>query len=47
MGIATVVIALIAVFVAWKILSGMIKLAAIAIVVGGTWWFLSTGGFGA
>jgi len=47
MSIATVVIALIAAFFAWKILSGLIKFATIAIVVAGTLWFLNSGGFGA
>jgi len=46
MSIATLVIALIAAVVAWKILSGIIKFAAIAIVIAGTLWFLNSGGFG-
>ena len=45
MSIGAVIIALIAAFVAWKILTGLIKFAAIAIVVTGTLWFLNSGGF--
>ena len=47
MSIVTILVALAVAFIAWKILSGLIKFATIAIVVVGTLWFLSTGGFGA
>ena len=43
MEIGTIIVALIAVFIAWKVLSGLIKLATIAIIVLGGLWFLNSG----
>ena len=43
MEIGTIIVALIAVFVAWKLLSGLIKLATIAIIIIGGLWLLSSG----
>ena len=45
MSIVSILIALAIAFIAWKVLSGLIKFAAIAIVIVATVWFLSTGGF--
>ena len=43
MEIGTIILALIAVVIAWKVLSGLIKLATIAIVVGGSLWLINSG----
>ena len=43
MSIVTVVIALVAIVVAWKVLAGMIKLGVIAVIVVVTLYLLSQG----
>ena len=43
MSIATLIVALIAVFIAWKVLTGVIKLGAIAVIVVAALYFLSRG----
>ncbi|MGB7406925.1 MAG: hypothetical protein WA908_00315 [Pontixanthobacter sp.] len=46
MDIATIIIALILVFIAWKVLMGIVKFGAIAVIVIAAIYFLSTGGLG-
>ena len=45
MSIATIVVALVAVFIAWKVLTGVIKLGVIALITVAAFYFLSRGGF--
>ena len=45
MSIATVLVALVAVFIAWKVLTGVIKLGVIALIAVAAFYFLSRGGF--
>ena len=44
MEIATVIVALVLVFIAWKVLTGLIKFGLIALVVVAAIWFLTQGG---
>ena len=44
MEIGAVILALVLIFIAWKVLSGIIKFGLIALVVVGALWFLSQGG---
>ena len=44
MEIGAVIVALVLIFIAWKVLSGLIKFGLIALVVVGALWFLSQGG---
>lgn len=44
MSIATVLIALVVCFIAWKVLTGIIKFGLIAAVLIGAYYFLSLGG---
>ena len=44
MEIATVVVALVAIFIAWKVLTGIVKFGLIALVVVAAIWFLTQGG---
>ena len=44
MEIGAVIVALVLIFIAWKVLSGIIKFGLIALVVVGALWFLSQGG---
>ena len=43
MSIATLIVALVAVVIAWKVLTGAIKLGMIAVIVVATLYFLSRG----
>ena len=43
MSIATLIVALIAVVIAWKVLTGAIKLGVIAVIVVAALYFLSRG----
>ena len=45
MDIVTIIVALVLVFIAWKVLAGLIKFGAIAVVVVAAIWFVSQGGF--
>jgi hypothetical protein len=45
MSIATILIALVLAFIAWKVLSGIIKFGAIILIVVAAIWFASQGGF--
>ncbi|MGX7895138.1 hypothetical protein [Tsuneonella sp. HG222] len=47
MSIATIVIALVLAFIAWKVLTGVIKIAAIVGIIALAIWFVSQGGLGA
>ncbi|WP_171033007.1 hypothetical protein [Qipengyuania marisflavi] len=44
MTITTILIALVVIFIAWKVLTGMIKFGLIAAVILGALYFLSQGG---
>lgn len=44
MSIATVLVALVVCFVAWKVLTGIIKFGLMAVVLVGAFYFLSQGG---
>ena len=46
MDIVTVLIALVVCFIAWKVLTGIIKFGLIAVVLLGAVYFLSQGGIG-
>ena len=43
MSIATLIIALIAIVIAWKVLTGVIKLGVIAVIVVAGFYFISRG----
>lgn len=45
MSIATIIIALVLIFIAWKVLMGVVKVGAILLIVVAAAWFLSQGGF--
>ena len=45
MEITTILVALVIAFIAWKVLTGFIKFALIAVVVVGAFFMLSQGGF--
>ncbi len=47
MSLATIIIALILIFVAWKVVKGVIKFGLIALIVVAAIYFLSQGGIGA
>ena len=44
MEIGAVIVALVLIFIAWKVLSGLIKFGLIALVVVAAIWFLTQGG---
>ncbi len=45
MGIATIIIALILIVIAWKVLTGLLKVGAIVVVVALAAYLLTQGGF--
>ncbi len=45
MSMATIVISLILIVIAWKVLMGLVKFGAIAVIVVAAIYFLSQGGF--
>ena len=45
MVIVAIIVALILVFIAWKVLVGLVKFGAIALIVVAAVWFVSQGGF--
>lgn len=45
MTLTTILIALVVCFIAWKLLTGLIKFGMIAVVLLGAFYFLSQGGF--
>jgi len=44
MDIVAIIVALILVFIAWKVLVGLVKFGAIALIVVAAVWFVSQGG---
>ena len=44
MEIGAVIVALVLIFIAWKVLSGLIKFGLIALVIVAAIWFLTQGG---
>ena len=46
MEIGTLIIALVVAFVAWKVLTGLVKFAVIGAVILGALWLLSSGALG-
>lgn len=44
MEIGTIIVALVLIFIAWKVLSGIIKFGLIALVIVAAIWFLTQGG---
>ena len=46
MDIVAIIVALILVFIAWKVLVGLVKFGAIALIVIAAIWFVSQGSFG-
>ena len=46
MDIATIIIALVLIFIAWKVVKGVIKFGLIALIVVAAIYFLSNGGMG-
>ena len=44
MEITTIIVALVLIFITWKVLSGIIKFGLIALVVVAAIWFLTQGG---
>ncbi len=44
MEVGTVIVALVLIFIAWKVLSGLIKFGLIAVVIIAAIWFLTQGG---
>ena len=43
MDIVTILVALVLVFIAWKVLMGLVKFGAIVLIVVATIWFISQG----
>ena len=46
MDIVTIIVALVLIFIAWKVLTGIIKFGLIALVIVAAIWFLTQGGVG-
>jgi hypothetical protein len=46
MDILTIVIALVLMFIAWKVVKGVIKYGLIALILVAAIWYLSNGGMG-
>ena len=46
MEIGTIIVALVLIFIAWKVLMGLVKFGAIALIVVAALWFLSQGAIG-
>ena len=44
MDVVTIVVALVLIFIAWKVLSGIVKFGLIALVIAAAVWFLTQGG---
>ncbi|WP_202390122.1 hypothetical protein [Tsuneonella aeria] len=45
MSVTTIIIALVLVFIAWKVFAGVAKFTAIVLILGAAAWFASQGGF--
>jgi hypothetical protein len=46
MDILTIIIALVLIFLAWKVVKGVIKFGLIALIIVAAIWFLTQGGMG-
>ncbi|MFA9201427.1 MAG: hypothetical protein ACEQR8_09640 [Cypionkella sp.] len=46
MDILTIIIALVLIFIAWKVVKGVIKFGLIALIAVAAIWFLTQGGIG-
>ena len=46
MDVVAIIVALILIFIAWKVLVGLVKFGAIALILVAAVWFVSQGGFG-
>ncbi|MGN3973156.1 hypothetical protein [Tsuneonella sp. SYSU-LHT278] len=46
MDIVTIIIALVLIFIAWKVLMGIVKFGAIALILIAAVWFITSGGMG-
>ena len=46
MSIATIIVALVLAFIAWKVVKGVIKFGLIALIAVAAFWFISQGGMG-
>ena len=46
MDIVAILIALVLIFIAWKVLMGLVKFGAIAVIIIAAIWFISSGGLG-
>ena len=46
MDILTIIIALVLIFIAWKVVKGVIKYGLIALILVAAIWYLSNGGMG-
>ena len=44
MDIVTILVALVLIFIAWKVLTGIVKFGLIAVVILAAIWFLTQGG---
>ena len=44
MEITAVIVALVVIFIAWKVLTGLVKFGLIALVLAAAIWFLTQGG---
>ncbi len=44
MDIVTIIVALVVIFIAWKVLTGIVKFGLIALVIAAAIWFLTQGG---
>ena len=44
MDIVTILVALVVIFIAWKVLTGIIKFGLIAVVIAAAIWLLTQGG---
>ena len=46
MDIVTIIVALVLIFIAWKVVKGVVKFGLIALIVVAAVWFLANGGMG-
>lgn len=46
MDIVTIIVALVVIFIAWKVLTGIVKFGLIALVIAAAIWFLTQGTLG-
>ncbi len=46
MDIVTIIVALVLIFIAWKVVKGVIKFGLIALILAAAVWYLANGGMG-